>query len=298
MKRKIINIDEEKCNGCALCIPECKEGAIQIINGKAKLISDLFCDGLGACIGHCPEGAIIIEEREAEPYSEYLVLDKIAGESDVLAAHLHHLIEHNDLIHYNEAVTYLREKGIPNPIESPKKAPALNNIVETSSIHSFNGCPGSRVVQNDSPPQANITNNSVQQSSQLRQWPIQLHLVPPNAPFFSGKELLIMASCCPVASANIHEEYMNGRALVIACPKLDYTEPYRDKLAAIFSENRITKATVLIMEVPCCKGLTKFATDAAMMAVRDNLTIEEHVITLDGKLKNRSVIFRTEYSTT
>lgn len=292
MIRTIIKIDEEKCNGCALCIPECKEGAIQIINGKAKLINDMFCDGLGACIGHCPEGAITFEQREAKPYNEKLVIDKIAAEPEVLKAHLQHLIDHNELKHYNEAIEYLEELNIPNPLINGNKEKTTEKI-SPQAIHSFSGCPGSRatVINESSEKPAEQSNQRV--VPQLRQWPIQLHLVPPVASYFDNKELLLLSTCGPVAYGNIQTDYIKDRAIVIACPKLDYTEPYRDKLASILFNNNIKKVIVLIMEVPCCKGLTKFAVDAAAMTGKKEVLIEEHTITLDGKLKFKQIVYES-----
>src|SRR4030066_1829911 len=158
-KRKIIRIDENKCTGCGLCVPNCPEGALQIIDEKARLISDLFCDGIGACIGECPEGAITIEEREAEPYDEKKVMENIVRQGkNVIKAHLKHLKDHNQTEFYRQALEYLKEKGIDNPEEAgqDKESPA-----EDETIKYFSGCPG---------------------VSQLKQWPVQIMLVPVNAP--------------------------------------------------------------------------------------------------------------------
>jgi ferredoxin len=290
MKRKIIKIDEEKCNGCGLCIPECKEGALQIINGKVKLISDLFCDGLGACIGYCPEGAIIVEEREAEAYNEKLVLEKISKEKEVLAAHLMHLIEHNDEVHLAEALEFLAEKNIQVPVKIAKDGKVL---ADSLNYHhgDGHGCPGMKVIDNKQKPEPALDDANIDNHSQLRQWPIQLHLVPPNAPYFRNTELLVMSTCGPVASANIHNDYLKGRSIVIACPKLDYTAPYKDKMAEILSNPGLNRAIIVIMEVPCCKGLSKIVTDAAEQSSNNNLTIEEHIMTLDGKIRRKAVIF-------
>jgi ferredoxin len=289
MKRKIIKIDEEKCNGCGLCIPECKEGALQIINGKVKLISDLFCDGLGACIGYCPEGAIIVEEREAEPYNEKLVLEKISAEKEVLAAHLLHLIDHNDKVHLAEALEFLAENNIQVPIKISDNGKALADGLHYKHSEG-NGCLGMKVIDNKKQFPV-IEDTNVEHQSQLRQWPIQLHLVPPNAPYFRKTELVVMSTCGPVASANIHNDYLKGRSVVIACPKLDYIAPYKDKMAEILSNEGLNKAIIVIMEVPCCKGLSKIVTDAAELSTNKNLTIEEHVLTLDGLVRKESVIF-------
>lgn len=286
MKRQIIKIDYEKCDGCGGCIPECKEGALQIIDGKARLVSDLFCDGLGACLGSCPQNAIIIEEREAEPYDERKVLENIILEPpNVLKAHLQHLISHKAFDHYETAKHFLVEKNIKNPFTS------LDNNMNHSSN---SGCPGSKMVAIDR-QQLNITEAAFQkQVSALEQWPIQLHLVNPDAPYFKGKELLIMSTCAPVASAEIHQAYLPGRSIVMACPKLDYTEPYTEKLAMIFSQSRTPKAIVVIMEVPCCRGLSKFALDAARISGRKDIIVEEHILSLEGELKSKNVIYGLE----
>ena len=275
MLRQIIEIDEEKCDGCGLCVPECHEGALQIIDGKARLISDLFCDGLGACIGHCPVDAITVIEREAEPYDEIKVLKQILKQPDsVLKAHLKHLLDHQAFEHLDTAVNYLKESEIKNPLEvAEKKETHINS----------RGCPGSRIMQFNSPaPDNNFDTPNI--PSELRQWPVQLHLVNPNAPYFKNSELVIMATCGPIASANVHKDYIKGNSIVVACPKLDYTAPYTEKLAEIFKIANIKKATVVIMQVPCCSGLMKFATDARKMSGRDDLPIVEHTMDLQGNL--------------
>ena len=275
MKRKIIQIDEEKCNGCGLCIPECKEGALQIIEGKARLVSDLFCDGLGACLGYCPEGAIEIIEREAEPYSERKVIEIISKQpTAVLKAHLKHLIEHQDMDHYIEALEVMHEMNIPNPIE---------NEPAQKTVHEGGGCPGSRIVHREQPTVPTNSDNQTVQSD-LNQWPVQLHLVSPNAPYFKNAELVIMSTCGPIAAPDIHPKYLRGRAVVVACPKLDYTSPYTDKLAQIFMTANTPKAIIVIMEVPCCKGLSKHVTDALEISGKKDMIIEEHTLSLDGKL--------------
>ncbi len=294
MLRKVINIDEEKCNGCGDCIPECHEGALQIIDEKCRLISELFCDGLGACVGHCPEGAITIEEREAEPYDEIKVIDNLLEKPfSVMKAHLFHLKEHgaNDLL--NQALDYLERKDISldklNGLLSSQMNPKLHNI----EIHSSNnqGCPGSQMRINEQAITKEKSNSDINES-QLRQWPIQLHLVNPEAPYFKNSEIVIMSTCGPVASANVHEDYLKNRTVVIACPKLDYTDPYTDKLSLIFKSAGTKKSIVVIMEVPCCKGLSQFAFNAAKGSGNKGLIVEEHILTLDGKLKAKNILFK------
>ncbi|MBN2330583.1 MAG: 4Fe-4S binding protein [Candidatus Aenigmarchaeota archaeon] len=261
VKRKIIEIDEKKCNGCGQCIPGCPEGALQIIEGKARLVSDLFCDGLGACIGTCPSGAIKVIERQAEPYDERKVMEKIVKQGkNVIKAHLRHLKEHGQHEYLMEAVGFLHEKGIDNPIGWTKK---------TRKPSMPCGCPGSMVMDfgnrdvaegkpDDSPKHG--------QKSELRQWPVQLMLVPPHSPYLEDSHLLISADCVPFALPNFHQDYLRGRRLLVGCPKLDDIDLYREKLAEIFRSNNIRSATVLHMEVPCCFGLRHLVEEA----VRDS----------------------------
>lgn len=281
MIRKIIEIDDEKCNGCGICVSACNEGAIQLIDGKARLINEIFCDGLGACIGECPEGAITVVEREAAPYDEIKVVEKMlaSGSKNYLIAHLKHLKEHNELIYLNQALEYLNEKGIEvNLDEEPKPAMAC-------------GCPGSmaREIKRSKEAQHNDLNR---QPSQLEQWPVQLHLVSPIASFFHGRELVIMSTCGPIVNANVHQNYIKNRSVVVACPKLDRTDPYIPKLAAIFSNNDIPKIIVVRIEVPCCGGLSYIAVEAARLSGKQNLTIEEHTLSIEGELINKQILFK------
>jgi ferredoxin len=254
MKRKIITIDERKCNGCELCLPGCPEGALQIIDGKARLISDLFCDGLGACLGHCPEGAITIEEREASPYDERQVIANIAKQGmAVVEAHLKHLREHNEETYLQQALEYLREQGIVmNPTNGGSKPVPATRV--------SGGCPGSQVVsfgpraENADRPEAR------NQPSQLTHWPIQLHLISPLAPHYRGADLLLAADCVAYAVGGFHEEHLKGKSLAIACPKLDHDqEIYLEKLTSLVKEAEVSSVTVMIMQVPCCSGLMHLA---------------------------------------
>ena len=283
MKRQIIKIDEEKCTGCGLCIPGCKENAIQIVNGKAKLVSEIFCDGLGACLGHCPEGAIAIERCEAEPYSERIVIETILSTSpSSLSGHLEHLLEHNENESYNEAINILKEHKLQIPI----------NKIQIFSGDKSAGCPGSKTIdlKNTSSNNETVIDNS-KQKSELRQWPVQLHLVSPKASYFIETELVIMSTCGPIASAEIHKKYLKNRAVVVACPKLDNTESYTEKLANIYAQSMTPRVIVVIMEVPCCKGLSQIAVNAAKLSVREDIIIEEHTLSLDGTLKNIAIIY-------
>jgi NAD-dependent dihydropyrimidine dehydrogenase PreA subunit len=257
MLRKIVKIDEDKCDGCGLCIPNCAEGALQVIDGKARLISDLFCDGLGACIGHCPKDAIEIIERESEPYDEKKVMKSIVkGGENVIKAHLLHLLDHDETGYFKEAISYLKENNL--------RIPELHNA-NNNHAHS---CPGSRQVE--ILPEINeSTNNTTRLKSQLKQWPVQFHLMNPRAGYLKNADLLIAADCTAFVSANFHEDFLKGKSLVIACPKLDSNkESYMEKLQVMIEETGISSLTILIMEVPCCGGLVHLAQQTMELSER------------------------------
>lgn len=271
VKRKIIKIDEKKCNGCGLCIPNCPEGALQIIDGKARLVSDLFCDGLGACIGHCPQGAITIEEREAEPYDEKKTMENIVKQGkNVIKAHLEHLKEHNETEYLNEAIKFLKEKNIENPLE-----------VDKMEHSHFGGCPGAAIREVNTTVNAK---NNTEQASALRQWPVQLNLLPPSAPFFQNADLLIAADCVPFANANFHSKLLKGKSLAIGCPKLDDIEDYKEKIKAMIEMNDLNTITVAIMEVPCCYGLYNIVEEALDESGK-RITLNKVVIGVDGSVQ-------------
>ncbi|NQT90158.1 MAG: 4Fe-4S binding protein [Candidatus Omnitrophica bacterium] len=277
-KRKIIRIDEEKCNGCSLCIPNCPEGAIQIIDGKARLISDLFCDGLGACIGHCPEGAITIEEREAEAYDERRVMGNIVKQGEnVIKAHLKHLKEHNETGYLKEAEDFLKEKGIDISLDKGPDHAAHGH-------QHPGGCPGSRIMDFAKDKEAGDEGPVSKRPSQLRQWPVQLMLVPPHAPYFNGADLLIAADCVPFAYADFHGDLLKGKVLLIGCPKLDDAEFYKEKITQIFKDNDIKSITCVHMEVPCCFGLVQIVKDALKLSGKDT-PFDEVTIGIKGERK-------------
>lgn len=239
MKRKIIEINEELCNGCGACVTGCAEGALAIVNGKAKLVNDVFCDGLGACIGDCPTGALKIIERDAPEFDEAAV-----------------------------------EEHLGKPI--PRQPPS-------------GGCPGLQIrfgkeskVEKSKVERQTISGQVI--PSELNQWPTQLHLVPPIAPFFKNRELVVLSTCSPSASPDVNWRFIRGRAIVIACPKLDRTEGYVEKLTSILASNGIPKVIIVRMEVPCCGGLTMMVKEAAHKSGRIDLIVEEAVIGLDGEL--------------
>ena len=232
MVRKIIHIDEEKCNGCGLCAEACHEGAIEIIDGKAKLVRENFCDGFGDCLPGCPTGAITFEEREAPAYDEAAVKEsqrKKAEQKEVLSA----VSERNQ----NEHEMHNHHKG---------------------------GCPGSAMMQfnrGDAASEQPVTAAGIGAVSRLQQWPCQIKLVPIQAPFFEGAKLLIAADCTAYAYARMHEDFMKGKVTIIGCPTLDAVD-YSEKLTAIIRDNDIKSVTIVRMEVPCCGGLQRAAENA------------------------------------
>ena len=275
-KRKIIKIDEAKCNGCGLCIPNCPEGAIQIIDQKARLISDLFCDGLGACIGHCPEGAITIEEREATPYDEGKVMDNIAKQGkNVIMAHLRHLKEHNEEKLLKEAISYLKDRNIDISFEGEQE--------HMEPKHS-EGCPGLKIMDlrgKESPKETK--KSSVNAESQLNNWPIQIKLVPVHAPYLDRADLLIAADCVSFSYANFHDGLLKGKVLLIGCPKLDDSKLYLEKITQIFKNNNITSVTCLHMEVPCCFGLVNII-ESALAACGKKIPLKKITISVKGQI--------------
>lgn len=279
MKRNIIKIDHDKCTGCGLCMPNCPEGAIQMIDGKARLVSDLFCDGLGACLGHCPVGAITIEEREAEKYDECRVMENIIKQGEnVIRAHLSHLRDHKQDEYLKQAISFLKERNIHNPIEEKE----IN--MKHAAVHS--GCPGSRSMNFNQPvDQSDQTGKRV---SQLTHWPIQLHLMSPDAPHYQGKDVLLAADCTAFTIGDFHRDFLKGKALAIACPKLDDgQEEYIEKIKALIDDAKINTLTVAIMQVPCCGGLLAMAREAAGRASR-KVPIKCIVISLQGEVLNES----------
>ena len=281
MLRKIINIDESKCDGCGDCVPVCAEGALQIIDGKVRLISDLFCDGLGACIGFCPRDALKIEEREAEPYDEMKVMQGIVkGGQNVIKAHLLHLREHNEIHYLQQAIQYLEQNNLENPLLSEKGQ-------ETDNHHA--GCPGSHSIEInlDKPDVQEVAERS---PSFLSQWPIQLHLVSPVAPYYHGADLLLAADCTGFACPNFHQEFLKDKKIAIACPKLDTNKNiYIEKLIMMINQAGIKSITVLIMQVPCCKGLLQIAQQALQLADRQ-IPLKGIIVGINGAILDELTI--------
>jgi Pyruvate/2-oxoacid:ferredoxin oxidoreductase delta subunit len=230
--RQIIEIDEALCDGCGDCVTACAEGAIDIIEGKARLISDVYCDGLGMCLGHCHTGALTVVEREGPAFDEAAV-----------EAHL------------------ARRRAATKPASGLPTMPTLAPVTT-------GGCPGSTARVLASP---HVTADEVPATaSYLGQWPVQLHLVNPETPCFAGSDLLLAADCVAYAVGGFHLRFLDGKALAIACPKLDdHQELYLDKLVRFIDVAGIASLTVMVMEVPCCRGLVSLAREAARRAQRD-----------------------------
>ncbi len=240
--RKIIKIDEDKCDGCGECVTACAEGAIHIINGKAKLVSETYCDGLGACLGECPQDAISMEERMAEEFSHETVQE-----------------------HLNQME---KQKPVNGSVEKPAA--------------SFS-CPGTRMHTFHSVEMPSTFPETTDSPSFLGNWPIQLHLVPTQAPYFQGAKLLLSADCVPFAYSGFHQRFLAGRTLLIGCPKLDNTETYLHKLSQIFSMNDIESIEVLYMEVPCCFGLVHTVKQALEQAEKP-IPLHLSMISIQGKV--------------
>ena len=254
--RNLVLIDEERCNGCGQCVTACAEGAIRLVDGKARLVSEIYCDGLGACIGHCPEGAITVVPTEAKPYDEAAVAQHLAA------------------LDARGGIASLT-RGAPAPApatpaaSAPVRAAAPAHGHGHGHGHGGGGCPGSRAFAFEPAPSTAPADEAGTRPSQLRQWPVQLHLVSPHAAYYRGADLLLAADCTAFAVGDFHRDHLRGHALAIACPKLDDgRETYVEKLTALFDDAQIRSLTALIMEVPCCGGLIAMAREARDRATR------------------------------
>ncbi|MFW5931254.1 MAG: ATP-binding protein [Desulfosalsimonas sp.] len=239
--RKIIEIDEELCDGCGQCVPACAEGAIQIINGKARVVSENLCDGLGACLGECPTGALKIVEREAEEFNEEAVE------------------EHLENLKQDEAP---RSEGTP-----------------------AYGCPSQQVKIFQNPAESDASPKTARgnSNSALSHWPVQIRLVPAKAQFLKNADLLVLADCVSVAYPGLHEDLLNGRAVMMGCPKFDDIDAYAAKFADVFKQAGIRSVTTVIMEVPCCSGLPKVV-DKAMAQAGVQIPHKVTVISTRGEI--------------
>ncbi len=263
--RDIIEIDEEKCDGCGLCVPNCAEGALAVIDGKLRILDDARCDGAGACIGHCPRGALRIIKREAAAFDERYATSHVAS----------------------PAPPAFRPAAPPHGMH-PHGGNARGGHGHGGHAHVGGGCPGSRAMAWAPPQKASAASPGAQPSA-LAQWPVQLHLLSPNAPFFEGKELLLAADCVAFALGGFHSELLSGRSLAIACPKLDDPEGYLEKLTAILRDRNVPALRVAIMEVPCCQGLAKLAMIAAQRAGYQG-TVELIVVSRFGEIMRRETL--------
>ncbi|WP_340112093.1 ATP-binding protein [Maribellus mangrovi] len=287
MIREIVKIDEELCNGCGQCVPNCHEGALQIIDGKARLVSELMCDGLGACIGHCPEGAITIEEREADAYDEVATISQMikAGKATVFA-HLKHLQDHGENGYLKEALGFIKANREAMPFEISEVHELLHSQKEAQPASggcSTGGCPGSAPIAFDASG-FKMAAPADEVPSALTQWPVQMHLINPAASYFHGVDLLVAADCAGFAYGNFHNDFIKGRKMVIACPKLDQvTDIYIRKLTSLIDDARVNTISVVIMEVPCCGGLSQMVKIATQQASR-KVPVKEIVISIRGEV--------------
>ena len=253
--RKIIKIDAEKCNGCGLCVPSCAEGAIRIVDGKARLVAEKYCDGLGACLGECPEGALQVVDAEVEPFDESAAKAHVARQ-------------------------VVDSGGEQN---SPREAAA--HVGKSLPC----GCPSS-VMRTFGPQtacdKANVPMTQAGASvSALTHWPVQIHLVPPTAPFLRGADLLVAADCTPVAYPRFHDELLRGKTVLLGCPKFDDADEYVKKFAAIFTTAAIKSVTIAVMEVPCCQGLPVIVRKGMAQAGK-NIPLSVVTISAQGEILN------------
>lgn len=254
VKRSIVEIDEDKCTGCGQCIPNCHEGALKIVNGKAKLVKATYCDGLGNCLGHCPFDAIRIVEKDVDAFD------------------------------FEATNTHLRSIGREELKENPLDVVEKKEITTPPSPCSGGGCPGARLRQMQTVEEKE-TLSSENMSSSLRQWPVQMNLLPPNAPFFNNSDLLICADCVAVAFPNLHQQLLKGKSVAIGCPKLDNLEAYIEKIKAIIQLNDLKSITVAVMEVPCCQGMY-MAVSKALAESEKNVPLIKKIISINGEFLN------------
>ncbi len=292
MIREMVKIDEELCNGCGICVPNCHEGALQMIDGKARLISDLMCDGLGACIGHCPQGAITIEKREAEAYDETKVMEIMVSKGkNTVIAHLKHLKDHNEIAYLKEAVMFLRNNAEKLTFSVEEVTAAVHGKVQVQPmphVHGGGGCPGSRTVSFEKPVAAASAASTISGASELRQWPVQFHLINPNAPYFRNADVVVAADCAAFAIGDFHSRFLKGRSVAIGCPKLDEgTDVYIEKMVRMIDEALVNTINVVIMEVPCCGGLLRMVQAATAQAHR-KVPVKCTIISIQGEVKSES----------
>jgi len=261
MIRQIVSIDEELCNGCGKCIPACAEGALRIVNGKARIVADLLCDGLGACLGTCPLGAIKIEQREAVAFDE-------------AAVHQHLASGNGTSKHRSSEISGTAHPAAAAPPSCP-----------SSRFAQIARCPRPATAAAGTPDES----PAATAPSELTHWPVQLRLLSPAAPVLKGARLLIAADCVPVAYAGFHSELLRDHAVAIACPKLDDPDGYIEKLAEMIRHSDLAEITVAHMQVPCCTGILHMVLQARQLAERDVL-INDVVISVQGEISSRRQI--------
>ena len=261
--RKIVKIDQEKCNGCGACVPNCAEGALAIIGGKARLVKESYCDGLGACLGECPQGAITIEDRDADEFDQAEVQEHLAASAAAASP------------------APATGQGAARPSSPTRTA---HGPVPPVASHS-GGCPGSRAMQfaRRGPAAGSVAPEAGSAASALYHWPVQLALLPLEAPFYQDTELVLSADCAAYALGDFHARLLKGRALAIACPKLDDVEPYVDKLAEILRRNAIRGLLLVHMEVPCCGGIVRLAHEAVRRSGR-TLPARDVTVSVGGEI--------------
>jgi NAD-dependent dihydropyrimidine dehydrogenase PreA subunit len=304
MQREILKIEEELCNGCGQCVPNCHEGALQVIDGKVRLVSELMCDGLGACIGHCPEGAITIEAREAEPYDETRVIELMKDKGmNTIIAHLKHLKDHGETGYLQEGVSYLKEhrselkfnleevmKEVHNNSKGQMTQSQHHIQFHDHHHHEESGCPGSRAIVIEKPNTQSENGPQTDQPSELRQWPVQMHLVNPNAPYFRNSDLLLAADCVAFSMGSFHNKHLKGKSLAIACPKLDQgTDSYIEKLTIMIDQAKVNTITVMMMEVPCCGGLLNMVKTALAGSTR-KVPVKKIITGINGEILSENWI--------
>lgn len=284
MKRDIVKINEELCDGCGLCIPNCHEGALQIIDGKAVLVSDLMCDGLGACLGHCPQGALTIEKREAAPYDEITVIkDMIPKGKNVIIAHLIHLKEHNEIEFFSQAINYLEKNRNSLPFDLDEVKSKVHN--SSSSPCAPGGCPGSMsktINHNNSESKSEKS----EQTSALQHWPIQMHLINPNSTHYAGSDFVLAADCAAFSIGNFHSKILKGKTLAVLCPKLDQGQDiYIEKIKTLIDTAKINTITIVMMEVPCCGGILQMV-KAALQETNRKVPVKLIISSVSGEIIN------------
>lgn len=286
MLREIVKINEDLCDGCGQCVPNCHEGALRIIDGKARLISELMCDGLGACIGFCPQDAITIEKREADEYDEEVVIMQMikSGKATVFA-HLKHLQEHGETGYLNVALDYIRSNRESMPFQISEVHDLLHPRQEQKPEPAGGGCGcAGSAPQRFSVAGLKMAAPGTEVPSALTQWPVQMHLINPAASYFHGADLLMAADCAGFAYGNFHRDFIQGKKVVIACPKLDQGKDiYIRKLIGLIDDARVNTITVVIMEVPCCGGLSQMVQMAVQAASR-KVPVKEVVISIRGEI--------------